>query len=92
MPRLTASTLGTALSVDMTETLLAGALLDGQTAEVASLTAELQTLLRRGNRSLQKDGKPVADPVEATNIATAIVRHALDKRVPVLRRLGMLGG
>jgi SAM-dependent methyltransferase len=92
MPRLTSSCLGTALTVDMTETLLVGALLDGRPAEVEPLTAALETLLRRGNRRLQKDGKPVADPVEATNIATAIVRLALDKRIPLLRRLGVLGG
>ena len=92
MPCLASSSLGTALTVDMTETLLAGALIEGHSAEAVSLTAELERLLRRGNRSVQRDGRPVTDSAEATNIAEAMVRHALDKRIPLLRRLGVLGG
>jgi hypothetical protein len=91
MPRLAVPVLGSAVNVDMTETLVVGALLAGQPAEVEALTAVLEEQLRRGGRTLQKDGKPVTDPKEAKDIATAVVRHVLDKRAPVLRRLGVLG-
>ena len=92
MPRLVTPVLGTALNVDMTETLVVGALLAGDPAEVVSLTATLEEQLRRGGRTIQKDGKPVTDPEEATEIAATIVRHVLDKRAPLLRRLGVLEG
>ena len=92
MPRLALPILGTAVNVDMTETLVVGALLAGQPAEVVALTAVLEEQLRRGGRTLQKDAKPVTDPAEAKDIATAIVRHVLDKRAPLLRRLGVLEG
>ena len=92
MPWLASPVLGTALMVDMTETLLTGALLAGHPAELASLTVVLEQQLRKGGRSLQKAGQPVAEPAEATSMATTIVGHVLNKRVPVLRRLGVLGG
>jgi hypothetical protein len=92
MPRLISPILGTALTVDMTETLVAGILMAGHPAEVVSLTEALVTHLRRGGRTLQRDGKPVTDPVEAKDMATAIVRHVLDRRAPLLRRLGVLEG
>ncbi len=88
--RLASPTLGTALNVDVTETLVVSALLAGHTAEVMSLTTTLQEQLRRGGRTMQKDSKPVTDPREATEIATAMVRHILDNRAPLLRRLGVL--
>lgn len=92
MPRLASPVLGTALTVDVTETLVAGALMAGQQPEVESLAAELEALLRRGGRTLQKDGQQVTEPAKATELATAIVRHILDNRAPLLRRLGVLEG
>lgn len=92
MPRLVSPILGTAVTADMTETLVAGSLMAGHPAEVVSLTEMLVTQLRRGGRTLQRDGKPVTDPGEATRIATEVVRHVLDRRAPLLRRLGVLEG
>ena len=92
MARLASPVLGTALTVDVTETMVVGALLTGHLPEVASLTATLESQLRRGGRTIQKDGQTVADPIEATTIATSIVRHVLDNRAPLLRRLGILEG
>ena len=92
MNRLASPFLGTALTVDVTETMVVGALLTGHPAEVMSLTAVLEAQLRRGNRTMQKDGQPVTDPAEATELAAAVVRHVLDKRAPLLRRLGVLEG
>jgi SAM-dependent methyltransferase len=92
MPRLTSPVLGTALTVDVTETMVVGALLAGHKAEVGSLTAILEDQLRRGGRTIQKDGQPVADPAAATQIASALVSHVLDVRAPLLRQLGVLEG
>ncbi len=91
MARLTSPVLGTALGVDVTETMVVGALLGGQTEDVDALTATLEAQLRRGGRSIQKDGQPVTDPTEATAIAKSLVRHVVEKRAPLLRQLGVLG-
>ena len=90
LPRLTCPVLGTALRVDMTETLVVEALLSGHPADVAPLTEILREKLRRGGRTLRKDGNPVTNETEAMEVATTIVRHVLEKRAPVLRRLGVL--
>ena len=92
MPRLTSPVLGSSLTVDVTETMVVGALLGGAKPDVASLTATLESRLRLGGRTIQKDGQTVADPVEATKIATSIVRHVLENRAPLLRQLGVLEG
>ena len=90
MLRLASPIMGTAITADVTETLLVGALLAGQPAEVASLTEGLIAQLRTSGRTLQKDGQAMANPAEAADIATTIVRHVLDKRAPLLLRLGVL--
>ena len=92
MGRLVSPILGTALTVDVTETLVVGALLGGHPAEATSLTAVLEAQLRRGGRTMQKNGLPVTDPTEATALTAAVVRHILDNRAPLLRRLGVLEG
>jgi SAM-dependent methyltransferase len=92
MARTVSPTLGTAVQVDMTESLITGALLAGHPAEVEPLTSTLEGMLRRGGRNLQKDGKPLTDPAAVREIASGLVRHVLDQRAPVLRRLGVLEG
>jgi hypothetical protein len=49
-------------------------------------------LLRRSGRSVQRDGKPVTDPAETMRIVTEAVVGMLERRVPLLRRLGVLEG
>lgn len=92
MGRLAVPAMGTAVAVDVTETLVIAAILSGHPIEVDSLTAMLEEGLRRCGRTIQKDGRPVTHPKEATEIATAIVAHILDKRLSLLRRLGVLDG
>jgi hypothetical protein len=69
-----------------------GELLVGKPAEVGSLTTEIVALLRRSGRSVQRDGKPVTDPAETMRIVTEAVVGMLERRVPLLRRLGVLEG
>jgi len=56
-----------------------------------SMTA-LLGLLARSGRSVQRDGKAVSDPAETLRIVTEAVTNMLERRVPVLRRLGILPG
>ncbi|HSZ88487.1 MAG TPA: class I SAM-dependent methyltransferase [Acetobacteraceae bacterium] len=92
LPRLAAPAIGSAIGADILETLLVGELLAGQPADVGGLAARLVELLGRSGRSVQRDGKPVSDPSETMQIVTEAVVGLLERRVPLLRRLGVLEG
>jgi SAM-dependent methyltransferase len=92
MPRLAAPTIGSSIQVDLLETLLVGALLAGQPAMVESLAAATLAGLARAGRTMQRDGKSVTDPGEMQRMAAEVARAMLERRVPVLRGLGVLEG
>jgi SAM-dependent methyltransferase len=90
LPRIAAPAIGSAVGGDILETLLVGELLAGKPADVAALSNKLVSVLGRSGRSVQRDGKPVTDQAEASRIVTEAVVTMLEKRVPLLRRLGVL--
>ena len=90
LARLVVPLFGSSLQVDIVETLLTGELLAGRPADPDALTAALLALLTRGDRTMQRDGKPVTDPIEASRLAAELARQFLDQRVPMLRGLGVL--
>lgn len=90
LPRLAAPAIGSAIGVDILETLLVGELLADKPAEVKALAASLIAMLTRSGRSVQRDGKPVSDPGETSHIVTDAITGLLERRVPILRRLGIL--
>jgi SAM-dependent methyltransferase len=92
LPRLAAPAIGSAVGVDMLETMVVGALLAGRAADVDPLATEVLAVLARSGRSVQQDGKAVTDPVEARQIISDAIRTMIEKRFPVLRRLGVLEG
>ena len=92
LPRLAAPAIGSAIGMDILETLLVGELLAGKPADVGALAAELVGTLGRSGRSVQREGKPGTDQAETLRIVTEAVVAMLERRVPVLRRLGVLGG
>ncbi len=92
LPRLAAPAIGSSIGADILETLLVGELLAGKPADVGALAAQLVGLLGRSGRSVQRDGKPVSDASETTQIVTEAVVGLLERRVPLLRRLGVLEG
>jgi SAM-dependent methyltransferase len=92
LPRLAAPAIGSAIGADILETLLVGELLAGKPADIGALTAQLVGLLGRSGRSVQRDGKPVTDASETMRIVTEAVVGLLERRVPLLRRLGVLEG
>ncbi len=67
LPRLAAPAIGSAVGVDMLETMVVGELLAGRTADVDPLAAEVLAVLARSGRNVQRDGKPVTDPVEVAS-------------------------
>jgi SAM-dependent methyltransferase len=90
LPRLAAPAIGSAVGVDMLETMVVGALLAGRAADADPLATEVMALLVRSGRSVQRDGNAVTDPVEARQIISEAIRTMIEKRFPVLRRLGVL--
>jgi SAM-dependent methyltransferase len=90
LPRLAAPVIGSAIGVDILETLLVGELLAGTPAETDTVVTRLLASLSRSGRSVQRDGKPVTDQAETLRIMTEAVSGMLERRVPLLRQLGVL--
>jgi hypothetical protein len=91
LPRLAAPAICSAIGADILETLLVGELLAGKAADVPALTATLTGTLARTGRNVQREGKAVTDPAETQRIVTEAVTTMLERRVPILRGLGVLG-
>jgi SAM-dependent methyltransferase len=87
---LAAPVIGSANGADMLETLLVGELLVGKPAEVEALASQILGMLARSGRSVQRDGTAVTDPVEARRIVSDAIRGLLERRVPLLKTLGVL--
>jgi hypothetical protein len=90
LPRLAAPLIGSTLQVDLLETLMVSDLLSGRPADMESLTVSVLNGLERSGRTMQHDGKPVTDPAEKRAMAAEVVQRFLERRVPVLRTLGVL--
>jgi SAM-dependent methyltransferase len=90
--RVVAPLVGTALQVDLLETLMVADLLSGRPADKDSMAGSVRSGLERSGRTMQRDGKAVTDPVEAQAMAAEVVQRFLELRVPVLRTLGVLAG
>lgn len=87
---LVAPVLGTAILAEVTETLVVGDILAGMKPNAETLGASLDAHLRRGGRTVQRDGQAVTDPAEARSLAVGLARQIIDQRLPVLRRLGVV--
>ncbi|HTI81615.1 MAG TPA: class I SAM-dependent methyltransferase [Acetobacteraceae bacterium] len=89
LTQLAAPLLGSAFPSEPLETLVVGELLAGRPADIASLAAELLAALGRTGRGVQRDGQPVTDPVDANRIMAEAIANILERRLPVLQRLGV---
>ncbi|MGA3403538.1 MAG: class I SAM-dependent methyltransferase, partial [Acetobacteraceae bacterium] len=78
LPRIIAPLIGSALQVDLLETLMVGDLLSGRAADMESLTASVLTGLERSGRTMQRDGKPVTDQAEKQAMAADVVQRFLE--------------
>jgi hypothetical protein len=92
LARLAAPAIGSAVGGDSLEVLLVGELLTGEPPDVTRLSEQLVGILTRSGRTVQREGTPVTDPAEARRVVADAVIAMLEKRVPVLRRLGVLEG
>jgi SAM-dependent methyltransferase len=91
LPRLAAPAIGSSIGADILETLLVGELLAGKPADAGALVGELVAILGRSGRSVQREGQPITDPAETLRIVSEAVVGLLERRGPLLRRLGVVG-
>lgn len=89
MSQLVISALGAALRTDVAEMLLVALLLDGETVDRERLASRLQA--QRATLGPDPAGTQRVGPHAAPRPAPrSVVQFALDRRVPLLRRPGML--
>ena len=89
---LAAPAIGSAITADAVEVMVAGALLDGAAADPVALTELMSASLARAGRSVLRDGVAIDDPAEARATLAASVATLVAERLPLFRRLGILDG
>ncbi|MGE4049285.1 MAG: methyltransferase regulatory domain-containing protein, partial [Acetobacteraceae bacterium] len=82
MPRLCLPATGSAMNVDLLETLAIGEILAGRSGDAASMAEAVQTALARSGRAVQRDGQAVTDPGEARRIVVDALYNIMERRVP----------
>jgi SAM-dependent methyltransferase len=92
LPRLAAATIGSEVGADLLETLVVREKLGGRSMEIEGLTDRVLAALAHVGRSIQRDGKPVEDMVEARGIVRGSVEGIVQRRLPLLTRLGVISG
>jgi Predicted methyltransferase regulatory domain/Methyltransferase domain len=87
---LAAPAIGSALPVDLLETLVVAELLSGREVEPDRFAARIVALLGQSGRGFQREGRPITDPTEVRLLVVELVRGSVDRRIPMLRRVGIL--
>ncbi|HTW73108.1 MAG TPA: class I SAM-dependent methyltransferase [Acetobacteraceae bacterium] len=90
LQRLAVPLTGSALQVDLLETLMLGDLLSGLPATLPNMALSVMSGLERSGRTMQRDGKPVTDLAEMRIMAAEIAERFLTRRTPLLQILGVL--
>lgn len=88
--RLALPLLGSAMNVDLLETLAVGEMIAGNPTDIPTLTNAVAAGLARSGRSVQREGQVVTDPAQAREIIGSVLTEMLKRRVPVLRSLGVV--
>jgi SAM-dependent methyltransferase len=92
IPRLAGATIGTEVGTDLLEVLVVREKLSGALMEIEGLTNRVLTALTQAGRSIQQDGKPVQEMARARELVRESVKLTLERRLPILERLGVIAG
>jgi ubiquinone/menaquinone biosynthesis C-methylase UbiE len=88
---LVSPVVGSAVTASAWEILTVGALSHGGSQDdPAGLTERVLLAMRRGGRSVVRDGAPVENGAEATAILREVIAGIVEHRVPLFRALGVL--
>ena len=90
LTRLAAPLLGSGIMIDVMEGLVIGQLLDGALADPEALIDGLSRDLAQSGRTLRRDGQVLVDPVEGRVLMGNAVRGVLERRLPLLRVMGVV--
>src|SRR5262249_23691650 len=90
LPRLIAPGIGSAVGGDVLGTRVVGDLRASPPEDVEVLTTRMLDVLGRSGRHVHQEGKPVTDPDEARRIVGDAIRTIVERRLPFLRRVGVL--
>lgn len=88
--RLVLPVLGSAMNVDLLETLAVGEFIAGRATDIPALTEAVAAGLARSGRSVQREGQVVTDPEQAKEIIGGVLRNMQERRLPLLRSLGVV--
>ncbi len=89
--RLVLPAIGSAMNIDLLETLAVGEMIAGNPTDIPTLTNVVAAGLARSGRSVQREGQVVTDPTQAREIIGTVLKQLIERRVPVLRTLGVVG-
>ena len=86
---LAAAAIGSGIQCGLLETLVVRNCLDTPLPPLDLLVDRVQAALAQSGRSLQRDGVPVSDPVQARLVLQQMLESMVVNRLPVLARLGI---
>jgi hypothetical protein len=92
IPRLAAAAIGSEIGSDLLETLVVREQLDDRSLEIEGLADRVLAALTQAGRSIQREGKPVQDMVQARVMVRESIAIMLERRLPLLKRLGAIPG
>jgi hypothetical protein len=81
--------IGSALGMDVLETLLLAALVEAPETPDETLADRLLDALARTGRGVQREGQAVAEAGEARGVVRDLIHGFRNDKLPVLQRLGM---
>ncbi len=90
LSRLALPAFGSAMTIDLLETLAIGEMIAGNPSDIPNLASAVAAGLARSGRSVQREGQVVTDPTQAREIITAVLGNMMERRLPVLRMLGVV--
>ncbi|HST75784.1 MAG TPA: class I SAM-dependent methyltransferase [Acetobacteraceae bacterium] len=88
---LVSPVIGSAIPASLTDTLIAGELLEGREARPEQLADRLVAILARTGRQMQKDGAAVTDPGEVHRLTAERVDATLGSGAALHRALAIVG-
>ncbi len=90
IPRVVVPITGSALNIDLLETVTIGVILAGHGPDIPTIARHVLAELTSSNRSVQREGKPITDPADALSVVIEIVTTFMTVRLGFWQRLGVL--
>jgi hypothetical protein len=90
LSRFAAPMIGSSVQIDVMEGLVIGQLLEDSSSEPEALIDGVMNDVTGSGRSLMREGRKLEDPAEARHMIGDTVRGLLERRLGLLRGLGVI--